>query len=474
MELTYFPIKDITTYTSKWTIKARVLEKLPLRQLKGDNHLLQMDVVDKNVSARVRRVVITLQGDSIRIKFWGKAAVKWDEVVQQGEVYTFSGGSVDLANKKYNRTPHKYEITCYHDSVIERVEDAGDITSQRDHALLTIRDIKTMGDVTPAPIDILCIVNSVQPASSLKSKAGRDIVKRVITVVDDSGYEMEMVLWASHANMEGIEEMEGKPMLASRVTIKEWQGARNIQSTTSSEIRMATPENFRDSGKLSQLQAWYDEAKAKNEAFRTLKPQPQTTRDNYELVDVATLQAKTKGNFSVNAKLRKIFWKNKEGAVKLWYQACPMCSKKVIMDPDTSRFTCISCGDASVTPVTMYFFHCVFMDHTGKINAQVMAEIGDKVVGKPATDLVDWDQDKIKHVCDVEATHKDYKVSGYLKVDTYNGETRYKFHVNRVNPLDYAAEAALMLESMQITYDDVLRFLEIGTDEREVKRVKTE
>lgn len=61
-----------------------------------------------------------------------------------------------------------------------------------------------------------------------------------------------------------------------------------------------------------------------------------------------------------------------------------MCTKKVLLDEDSNKFKCISCGDAVVTPSQRYFFHCTFIDYTGKINAQISADIGGL---KLATDL---------------------------------------------------------------------------------------
>ncbi|CDR97052.1 REPLICATION FACTOR A 1, putative [Babesia bigemina] len=459
MELEYFPIKNLTTYTSNWTIKARILEKAPLRQIKGDNHLMHIDVVDKH-------------GDSIRVKFWGKAATKWDEVLQKGKVYTFSKGTVELSNKRFNTTPHNYEITCHQESIIESVEDAGDIKLQRDHKLLTLRDIKTMPNVTQAPVDLLCIVNAVQPAANVTTKAGKEISKRVVMLVDDTGYEMELTLWAEHANNEAVEQMEGKAVIAEKVIIREWQGARSCQTLSSSEVQLATQDNIRDHTRLSQLQKWFEDAKAKNETFKTMRPQAVSARDQYELADMVTVADKTKGGYIVKGKLRKIFWKNKDGVAKMWYQACPMCTKKVIMDGDDNRYKCISCGDATVVPVPRYMFYCNFTDHTGRLTAQIATDIGEKLLGKTAKELEEMDPDKLKRFCDFEATHRDYKVSGYIKTRVYNGETKHNFTVTRVEPLDYAAEAALMLENMRITYDDVLKFLDIKTDERDSKKAR--
>ncbi|EDO08074.1 Replication factor-A C terminal domain family protein [Babesia bovis T2Bo] len=455
----YFPIKNITTYTNNWTIKARVLDKAPLRAIKGDNHIMHVDVVDKH-------------GDTIRVKFWGKAATKWDEVLEKGKVYLFSKGNVELSNKKFNTTPHKYEITCHQDSQIDPVDDEGDIKMQRDHKLLTLRDIKSMPQVTQAPVDLLCIANTVHPAVNITTRAGKELPKRILSIVDNTGYEMDLVLWGDHANMDGIEQMEGKAIIATKLAVKEWQGSRSCQSSQNSDVTLATQENIKDQDKLTQLESWFENAKANNETFKSLKTQAQAAKDNYEETDIANLLTKTKGSFILRAKLRKIHWKNKEGSVRMWYQACPMCSKKVVMDEDTNRYKCIACSDISVEPVPRYIFSCNFMDATGKINAQITAENGEKLLGKSAKELENMDPDTLKRFCEFDATLGEYKLSGYVRSNMYNGETRYQFTITRVEDMNYPAETAHMLDKMQITYDDVLSYLGIANEDREAKRVK--
>lgn len=457
----YFPIKNITTYTSNWTIKARVIDKAPLRQLRDTMHIMHVDIVDKH-------------GDTIRAKFWGKAAIKWDEVLQKGKVYTFAKGAVDLSNKKFNSIPHNYEIRFYEESTIEPAEDKGDIVMDRHHQWLSLRDIKSLPNVSQGTVDILCIVNSVTPSTSITTKTGKDISRRKLTIVDDSGYEMELILWGDFATLPMLEDAEGKVIVAAGLSVKEWQGGRSCQTIPSSEIKLGTEENVKDQNRLSQLKEWFESARNSNKVFKTMKPQTQAARESYEPSDIANVLTKTKGGYVLNAKLRKISWKNKDGNIRLWYHACPMCTKKVLLDEDSNKFKCISCGDAVVTPSQRYFFHCTFIDYTGKINAQISADIGERMLCKTPKELDEMSEDQRKIFLDGTATHRDFKVTGYLKGHMYNGETRYQLNVTRIDPLDYHAEAMMMLEAMQISYDSVLSFLGINSEEREAKMAKVD
>lgn len=105
---------------------------------------------------------------------------------------------------------------------------------------------------------------------------------------------------------------------------------------------------------------------------------------------------------------------------------------------------------------------------------------------KTPKELDEMSEDQRKIFLDGTATHRvsvtwvqvtvvqDFKVTGYLKGHMYNGETRYQLNVTRIDPLDYHAEAMMMLEAMQISYDSVLSFLGINSEEREAKMAKVD
>lgn len=89
----YLPIKELTTWTPRWVICGRVTEKAPVNTFKrsdgGSGKVGSVDIMDCNVSrwpVVCRKRVCCLQGDSIRAKFWGDAADKWMNFLEQGQV----------------------------------------------------------------------------------------------------------------------------------------------------------------------------------------------------------------------------------------------------------------------------------------------------------------------------------------------------------------------------------------------------
>lgn len=98
----YFPIKELTTWTPRWVILGRVVDKGPVnsfrRQDGAAGKIGSVDIMDRDVCPRFQchcenafreYCVFVLQGDSIRAKFWGDAADKWIPYLQQGQARTW-------------------------------------------------------------------------------------------------------------------------------------------------------------------------------------------------------------------------------------------------------------------------------------------------------------------------------------------------------------------------------------------------
>lgn len=462
MATSYFPIKNITTYTNNWTLLAKIIEKSPLKSFRGDNCFLYIDIVDKN-------------GDTIRAKFWGPSATKWNEVLQKGSVYTFSKGSVNLSNKKFNTLPHKYELTFNAESKIEPSDEANDISVERNYDFVSLRDIKSTARETPFVVDLLCFAKSLTPVSVTNTRYNKETKRRSLYVVDDTSYELEVTVWGEMTELPIFDDIVDKPVIISQVTIKEWNGGRLAQTSTFSDIRLASAASVRNKERLATLESWYQQALQQNESFKSMRAQGASSgRESYEFGTIENAVSKAKGHFTFNCKLRKVFWRSKEGANRLWYQSCPSCFKKVVVEQDSGVCRCITCDDAIVTPVLRYIFSCVLIDFSGQIVTTVYGENGRKLLGYSEQELDSMDKEQLKNTLDFGVLHKDFKVSGFFKTRTYNGESRNNFNITSLEEVNYAKEAEALLERMQVTYDSVENFLGLkGPEEgQEPKRAK--
>jgi len=141
-----------------------------------------------------------------------------------GKCYVFSKGSVRVANRQFNTCNHRYELTFDKEAqVVAAADDATIKTMQFNFTDLRVLHTKTL----PAKVDLCGVVMSSKPALSFKSQAGKDLVKREVTLVDDTATSIDVTLWGERAQ-EADSKFEGNPMMAFKgVLVKEWNGGRS-------------------------------------------------------------------------------------------------------------------------------------------------------------------------------------------------------------------------------------------------------
>ena len=113
----YMPIKALTQFTNDWVIKARVLKKAAIREwsnAKSSGVLLNFDLVDR-------------EGTQIQATAFQEAAKTLNDLIEQDSVYTFAGGMVKLANKRFTSIKNDYCLTFSNDARVERCDDDDDI-----------------------------------------------------------------------------------------------------------------------------------------------------------------------------------------------------------------------------------------------------------------------------------------------------------------------------------------------------------
>jgi len=78
----------------------------------------------------------------------------------------------------------------------------------------------------PATVDLCGVVVAFKPVLSFKSRDGKDLVKRELTLADDTATSMDIVLWGDRAELPDS-KFDAKPLLAFKgVLVKEWNGGR--------------------------------------------------------------------------------------------------------------------------------------------------------------------------------------------------------------------------------------------------------
>mmetsp|Transcript_73887 Transcript_73887/g.211912 ORF Transcript_73887/g.211912 Transcript_73887/m.211912 type:complete len:609 (+) Transcript_73887:88-1914(+) len=116
-----------------------------------------------------------------------------------------------------------------------------------------LMDLKTLSEKTlPCAVDLCGVVVSFRPIFSFTSKEGKELVKREITIADDSALSMSVTVWGDRAKQDD-KLFEGNPVVFIQgVLVKEWNGGRSgsLLEAGSLTFKPETPEG-------QKVQQWW-------------------------------------------------------------------------------------------------------------------------------------------------------------------------------------------------------------------------
>eukprot|EP00929_Paragymnodinium_shiwhaense_P093679 TRINITY_DN538_c0_g3_i1.p1 TRINITY_DN538_c0_g3~~TRINITY_DN538_c0_g3_i1.p1 ORF type:complete len:583 (+),score=175.13 TRINITY_DN538_c0_g3_i1:67-1815(+) len=232
----FFPISELSAYQGKWTIRGRVTNKAPLRTFGNGGKVFSVELQDG-------------PGSEIRASFFGEAAAKYVDVLQLNKVFTFSRGNVKIANKQYNSTNHKYELVFDKDAQVEeykgQMEEFKTTYNFTDFLALQSKTV-------PMRVDICGVVTSYAPHTNVNGKDGKILIKRDITLVDDTKIKVAVTLWSDLAT-QADKLFEGNPIIALKgVLLKEWNGEKSASTVdaTKQEWNPELPD-------VQRIKAWW-------------------------------------------------------------------------------------------------------------------------------------------------------------------------------------------------------------------------
>lgn len=318
-ECLYMPIDSLSPYQNKWVIKARVTSKSNIRTWsnpKGEGKLFSFDLCDES--------------GEIRVTAFQTAVDKFYDVIEVDKVYYISKCTIKAANKQYSKLNNDYEMQTNNDTVIEECLDVTQIPAIK-YNFVPIADIGSMEAGTF--VDVIAVCKSSGDLVSLVSKAGRDLIKREIVLVDQSETSIVMTLWGEDAkNFEGFDQ---PVLLVKGAKISEYGGGKTLGSGSNLKLNPDLPEGHR-------LRGWFDNGGLKGE--------------------VKELSTKGLGNYNTEwmnfyeSKLRNLGAGDKPDYYQIqgfihnirssnaFYKACdtPNCNKKVI-DQGNGTYRCEKC-----------------------------------------------------------------------------------------------------------------------------------
>ncbi|CAE8627364.1 unnamed protein product [Polarella glacialis] len=404
----FFPIADLSNYTKGWTIRVRVTSKSGLRTFQSKN----------NEGGKVFSVeLLDCEGGEIKASLFNNAVDNFGEMLQVGKCFTFSRGTLKVANRNYSTLSHRYELTFDRDAAVTEANHDSIIDTMKLH-ICDLRSVQAK--ILPANVDLCGVVVSFKAPHAFTSKDGKDLVKREIVLADDSCSSMEVTLWSDRAQKED-KEFEGNPvMVIKSVIVKEWGNGRkgSLLETGALLISPSIPEATKvrqwwsQGGSSQTLTALSDGAFVGGKA-------PVGKSACLSDIRVASEQATfSEEVFSVVCRLAIVQTKKQGEEQPLYYMAC-MELKDGNKLPCNRRVD--SSGFCAVAP--RFNLRCKFSDCEDSTWLTTFHEAAKGALSMEAFELKDLEQNR--EAMEAAIRHSYFQQPWIrAKPDHYNGESR--------------------------------------------------
>ena len=432
---TMFPIREITTYSSRgWTIQARVTAKAPIRSFTSTaraGSVFSVDLLDKD-------------GGEIRASFFNKAADKFYPLIDQGKVYTFSKGNVKVANKKYNSTKHNYELTFEEDAVIECSPDAENgIESMKFH-FSRVRDLQSKP--LPCTVDLLGVVKDVKQLGKVAAK-GEELIRRTITIVDQSECAVEVTLWQENSTKFEESTLIGKVLALKGLSVREYNGSRSCSTTQTSHLEIE-PASAKE--EVQGLAEWYrNHQESQFFSISSSGGRGSVGGSSAQLKEVTVGEMKDECNrgllgngvnFEITGYLSYVLTRIKDQESPIYYMACNTCNRKL---PEDKR--CIAC-DKQVEGLPRFMLRAQFLDATDEAFLSVFHDQAVPLLGKPVSDFFAGNVQEELRGC---YWKQPWTVRVRAVNSEYKGEVKPKVTVVGCEIVNYAEHAKKMIKKLQ-------------------------
>eukprot|EP01105_Mastigella_eilhardi_P008629 TRINITY_DN2087_c0_g1_i1.p1 TRINITY_DN2087_c0_g1~~TRINITY_DN2087_c0_g1_i1.p1 ORF type:complete len:580 (+),score=88.66 TRINITY_DN2087_c0_g1_i1:30-1742(+) len=354
------PISQLNPYMNNWTVKARVMEKSAVRCWNKTGKEGQLFTVDlKDASGDIRAVAFNAEVSRLF------------EQLQLHKVYKITRSRLRLADKRWNKLEHDYEICFTPQSVLTPCEDGqcADVPKQFNH-----RAIVKLASVSPGTmLSIICVVVSISDLhATVKSK------RRIMTVGDCSNAVADVTLWGQLA--EECELQPGHVAAFQSLRVSDYNG-RSLTSTSATRM-IPGPTDYEE--ETQSLREWY-ESGGPQRAARLTTGAPGKGKKAVEHSTIAALSGLYDNQLPSTFEVRACVTFIRQG--KWCYPACASCARKAV-STGSGRWTCCFCTTEFDAPNWRYVASVQLSDHTGAVWASFFDDCGCVLIGCQAGELV--------------------------------------------------------------------------------------
>jgi len=440
----FTPISGLNMYSNRWVIRAKITNKSEIRtwsNAKGEGSLFSVVVLDSS-------------GTDVKCTFFKEAVDKFYNLLEEGRVYTFSGGRLKVANMQYNTCKSQFEITFDQNSEIHLQDDAEDIQESYDFV-----KIAALSEMEPSGfVDILAVVKHVaDPAVIVSKKSGKEMTKCELTIQDDSGADVRLTVWGDLA-ANAQTKFANSPIVAfKRARISDY-GGRSLSGSGCS-VNPTIPQ-------ANQLRQWWADNGSNTQA-RSLSSAGGGARGADPFEQRKTVSSIKEEQLGYNEKPDWLSFKatitfikkDKAGDEGAWYTACfnsgDPC-KNMFKATQTSDgfFHCDKCQQTHEKCVRRFIFSGTVADDTSTSWVSVFNEQAESMFNGVKADelyekIAEGDRDSYDSTF-AKASCTEWIIKCKVKQEHVGDESRVKTSIVSLTPIDYAAESRNLLAALGV------------------------
>jgi len=324
---------------------------------------------------------------------------------------------------------------------------------------VSIRDI---GNAEPkSTLDVVGIVIEIGEVSSFTSKAGKDLKKLDIELVDRSDASIKLSVWGNKADeLSSQLRMAGSnPVIAVKSCIVGDFGGRSLSSISSSNI-IVNPIDVPQAG---VLRSWFDQGGGRSGVAQLTAGKggsegggdsrgPVPIEDRVTFSSISSLGLGRNGQQDFCDVKAFVMFVRKD---TLWYPACgtEKCNKKMTKSPTDDRWFCEKCNQNFDQPSYRYIATFQIVDSTGSAWCTAFNDSANALFGGyPAQEL-----EQIKRNDEVEfdriVESSQFKEGIFrlkLKSELYQDQERVKPVIISFKPIDYVNESRELMKGIAL------------------------
>uniref|UniRef100_A0A6B2L3J5 Replication protein A subunit n=1 Tax=Arcella intermedia TaxID=1963864 RepID=A0A6B2L3J5_9EUKA len=382
-------------------------------------------------------------GGSISATIFNEGVDRFFPLLEVGNLYLISRATIKsrTGNRRFNSIKHDCEMTLNNSSVVVLFDEPDDSIPMQDmNAFKTIAEIESAGD--GEMIDMVGIVYNVGEVIEVPSrKDGTILMKRNVTLLDDTGASIDLTLWGETAKNFAVDG--GTVLFIKNVKVSEFSGKSLTASrNTRIELEPAVP-------RVGELKNWFE---SQNEGLRihSLSRSGGSGPSPWKNIKQGKEEAVGQEKAVFFRTLATIMFIKHDENAPLYYLACPVegCNKKVT--ENGQNWDCTKCGKTYPNYNARYVLSLRISDSSLSDWATAFSDSGVTILNRDANQVKqmrDRGDPELEYIFE-KAVYSRFVMTLKAHEEPYNDEQRVKITVQAAERPNYVAESTALLEKI--------------------------